>query len=233
MTFIIYFLLKKEIKDINDNSKLYFTRKAEEYTEHIKREDNVKIITSVKEENEKKENNESENLKTSVVYLDKQANYEINDLLKMMKQIDYKFNVDNEKIIKMFIRDVVKIDEEQIDKYNSLKEMKEYIDKKGVLQILTSNEEDLEESIVQDLTLINEDVFNEYYSIGGDFQVDDFCNYLDYEIGKCDPTIYVYVGDETKNYDKLNEHIKTIYSKDIYKGIKIIYLNQLYDFSLS
>ena len=124
----------------------------------------------------------------------------------MMKQIDYKFNVDNEKIIKMFIRDVVKIDEEQIDKYNSLKEMKEYIDKKGVLQILTSNEEDLEESIVQD---------------------------LDYEIGKCDPTIYVYVGDETKNYDKLNEHIKTIYSKDIYKGIKIIYLNQLYDFSLS
>jgi hypothetical protein len=81
--------------------------------------------------------------------------------------------------------------------------------------------------------LINEDIFNEYYSVSESFQVEEFCNYLDYEMGKCDPTIYVYVGEKDVDYNKLDKNIKTIYSKDIYKGLKILYLNQLYDFSLS
>ena len=52
-------------------------------------------------------------------------------------------------------------------------------------------------------------------------------------MGKCDPTIYVYVGNNHYNYDYINKRIKTLYSDEIYKGIKIIYLNKLYDYSLS
>ena len=58
-------------------------------------------------------------------------------------------------------------------------------------------------------------------------------NYLDFEIGKYDPNVYVYVGDKSVNYDKLDKRIKTIYNSKIYKGIKIVYKNILYDFSLS
>ena len=84
-----------------------------------------------------------------------------------------------------------------------------------------------------DLRLIDEDIFMEYYSGKDVFEVEEFCNFLDYEIGKCDPTIYVYVGNTKSNYDKIDKRIKTIYSDDIYKGVKIVYLNKMYDFSLS
>lgn len=236
MTMIIFFLLKKEIKDINNNSRIYFARKAQEYTDQIKRKEKEEINendSSEEKEKNEKEDKEIENNSSSIVYLEKKANYEIDGLLMMMKQIDNKFNIDCEEIIKLFLRDYVKQDNEQLDKYNSLKEMKDYIDKIGILNIITSEDDQLINKIIRDLSLINEDVFNEYYLVQEDFQIEEFCNFLEYEMGKCDPTIYIYVGDKDVNYDKFDKRIKTIYSKDIYKGLKIIYLNKLYDFSLS
>lgn len=233
MSLIIFFLLKKEIKDINDSSRVYFTHKVQEYTEHIDRSDNDNEVSVIEEEKNENKDNEVESSSPSIVYLEKKANYEIDDLLKMMKEIDSKFTLDNTKLIKLFIKKFVTIDEDQIEKYNSLKRMKDFIEKIGILKIITSDDETLIDSIISKLRLINEDVFNEYYSVQDEFQIDDFCNYLDYEMGKCDPTIYVYVGDEGVNYNWIDKHIKTIYSKDIYKGLKIKYLNQLYDFSLS
>ena len=39
--------------------------------------------------------------------------------------------------------------------------------------------------------------------------------------------------DKNENYDYLSDNIKTIYSTDIYKGIKIKYQNKIYDYSLN
>lgn len=233
LVLIIFFILKREVIDINNKCKVYFTRKAQEYTDQIGRnEENNQESSNVEKENIVKDN-EIENNGASVIYLEKKANYEIDDLLQMMKEIDEKFNLDNEKLIRIFIRDFFQLDEEQVDKYNALKQMKEYIDDIGIYQIITCNDDKYLEKITKDLRLIDEDAFNEYISIQGSFQVEEFYNYLNYEIGRCDPTIYVYVGEKGLNYNNLNEHIETIYSKDVYKGLKIVYLNKLYDFSLS
>ena len=35
------------------------------------------------------------------------------------------------------------------------------------------------------------------------------------------------------NFDYLSKYVKTIVADDIYKGIKIIYKNKVYDFSLN
>ena len=83
------------------------------------------------------------------------------------------------------------------------------------------------------LRLIDEDIYNEFFLGKDEFNIEDFINYLDFEIGKYDPNVYVYVGDKSVNYDKLDKRIKTIYNSKIYKGIKIVYKNILYDFSLS
>ena len=50
-----------------------------------------------------------------------------------------------------------------------------------------------------------------------------------------DGTIEMYNGniDKKENYDYLSKHIKTIVSDDIYSGIKIVYKDKVYDFSLS
>lgn len=232
LVLIIFFLLKIEIKDINEKSKLYFTRKVQEYTDQVKQPEQVKIEYKDKEEDNKITNNIDEG-QSSVIYLEKKANYQIDDLLKMMKEIDNNFNLDNEKLIQLFFEEFYKTDAEAENRYNSLKEMKSYILKIGVYNIITSEDRDLIDNIEKELRMINEDIFNEYISIQSPFQIEDFLNYLNYEIGRCDPTVYIYVGEKELNYDDMNDKIKTMYSNDIYKGIKIVYLNKLYDFSLS
>jgi hypothetical protein len=52
-------------------------------------------------------------------------------------------------------------------------------------------------------------------------------------INENNPNIYILVGTEEENYDKIDDRIRTIYDSSIYKGFKIIYKNKLYDYSLS
>ena len=232
MVLVLFFILKREVNDINNKSKVYFTRKAQEYTDSISRDKEEEPVDTVEDVIEdKKEDNE--NISSSVIYVEKKANYEINDLLKMMKQIDEGFSVNNVTTIKKFISTYVKEDKDKLSRYKDLKEMKKYIDKIGVYNIIVNDDINSIDNIVNDLRLINEDIFMEYYAGKDIFEVEDFCNFLDYEIGNCDPTIYVYVGNDKLDYNKIDKRIKTVYSKDIYKGIKIVYLNKLYDYSLS
>ena len=232
MILMLFFFLKKEITDINEKSRVYFTLKAQEYTETIKRKEEETAKKEQKEE-VKEDKKEDKKPESSVIYVEKKANYEINDLVKIMKRIDESFSVNNITTIKRFIETYAKVDKEKQNRYDHLVEMKKYIDKIGVYNIIINDNIDEMEQMVNDLRLIDEDVFMEYYAGKDKLDIEDFCNYLDYEIGKCDPTIYVYVGNERVNYNRIDKRIKTIYSKDIYKGIKIVYLNKLYDYSLS
>ena len=45
--------------------------------------------------------------------------------------------------------------------------------------------------------------------------------------------ITIYVATKRENYDHLSKYIKTVVSDDIYSGIKIVYKDKIYDFSLS
>ena len=234
LTLLLFLLLKKEIGDINKKSRLYFNRKIQEYTDEVLNKDSESNISDNVTVEEKGIEDKKEDLpKETIVYVEKKANYEISDLLKMMKQVDSNFNLNNEKVINRFIGDYVNDDTDISYRYKSLCEMKKYIDDIGIYNIITTFDDDLSDKIINNLKLINEDIFVEYYSVKNIFDIEDFCNFLDYEMGKCDPTIYVYVGNNHYNYDYINKRIKTLYSDEIYKGIKIIYLNKLYDYSLS
>ena len=63
--------------------------------------------------------------------------------------------------------------------------------------------------------------------------VDGFLDYLNELIDLNSPKLTVYVGRRDENYDHLSKYIKTVYSKDIYKGIRIIYKKRIYDYSLN
>ena len=59
-------------------------------------------------------------------------------------------------------------------------------------------------------------------------------NYLDKNIFELnDPTVVVLVPNDKVNYDYIDKNIKTKVSDGIYKGIKILYRNKVYDFSLN
>ena len=65
------------------------------------------------------------------------------------------------------------------------------------------------------------------------YSVDGFVEYVNELIDLNNPNILVYVGSKSENYDYLSSYVKTVYSKDIYKGIRIIYRKKIYDYSLN
>ena len=63
--------------------------------------------------------------------------------------------------------------------------------------------------------------------------IENFIDYLDRMKELNSPYIKILVGSRNENYNYLSEYIETIFSSKIYRGIKIIYKNKIYDFSLS
>ena len=62
---------------------------------------------------------------------------------------------------------------------------------------------------------------------------ENFVAYVDQLISLNNPNIIVLVGNDKENYDYISDYVKTKVSKDIYRGIKIIYRDKIYDFSLN
>lgn len=226
MTLSIFFLLKYEVKKINEKAKVYFTLKTQEYTNDVL-EKEPKIL----KEEKKEEDNKERKQETSVIYVDQKDDYVIDNLFGVMKHVDDKFSIDSCDIIKKFIKENVKDD--NIYHYNKLIKMKKYISDIGIYNIIVNNDSNFISNIRKQLILIDEDIYNEFFLGKDDFNIEEFMNYLDFEISKYDPNIYIYVGNMNDNYDYLDKRIKTIYNSKIYKGIKIIYKNVLYDYSLS
>ena len=73
----------------------------------------------------------------------------------------------------------------------------------------------------------------EIFVISNKFNMVDFIDYLNRLIELNNPTVTVLVPNKNINYDYIDSKIKTKVSDNIYRGIKIIYKNKVYDFSLN
>ena len=73
----------------------------------------------------------------------------------------------------------------------------------------------------------------EIFLSSNNFNMEDFIDYLNRLIELNDPTITILVPNKNINYDYIDKRIKTKVSDSIYKGIKILYRNKIYDFSLN
>ena len=76
-------------------------------------------------------------------------------------------------------------------------------------------------------------VYEAFKVMNTENNIDNFIDYLDQLVDLNNPKIKVLVSNKNENYNYLDENIETIVSNKIYRGIKIIYRNKVYDFSLS
>lgn len=234
MTVVIFFILKNTVSNINEQGRVYFTLKLQQYEkeyEKINANNNEERNKGLKENTQTVKNISSIPKANSLVYVDEKLDYQVSDLLSLVKKIEKGFKVDNEEIIKKFIEE--KTEKEITKKYQKLKEIKDYIMNIGVYQILTSNDENFIDNIAKEIEKIDHTIYQRYIMNNYEFEIEEFLNYLENEIGTCDPTIYIVVGSEEENYDYLDKRIQTIFDDKVYKGVKIIYKNRLYDYSLS
>ena len=235
MILIMFFLLKNIVKTINEQSKSYFALKLQDYydlvEEKSKKLDEIKSNyneTKIEENNKIKEESDNGIVNKASVIDFSNANYQVEDILERFKEIDKRFVINSKSVVEKFLKGINTYD----NNYNVLISIKNKINSLGIYELLSSNKSDAYKKI---LSVLNEEETNilKKYSKSSSFRVDEFLSYLDYEIKKSDPTIYVEVGNKNENYDYLSPNIKTVYNKRIYKGIMITYQDKVYDYSLN
>ena len=231
LTLVMVLLLKKIVKEINHQSKEYFALKLQDYDDLVE-EREKRLIELEKSKERIRLEEEGDNFQNVAVVCvsDKLPEYQVDGLLQKLKTIDEEFDLDNDKIVAMFLRENQIEENDRI--YLELVSLKQYIGQYEIYRKLSEDKHLLLE-LIQKLSPSSREKIEKYYLGTKRFSVNDFLEYLEVEIRKSDPVIYIEVGDKDLNYDQLDRRIKTIYNDKIYKGIRIRYQDKLYDYSLT
>lgn len=231
LTLVMFFLLKKIVQEINHQSKEYFALKLQDYDDLVEeREKRLIELEKNKEKIRLEEEGDSEQEAAVVCVSDKLPEYQVDGLLQKMKAIDEEFDLDNDRIVTLFLKENQSRANEMV--HQELLALKKYLGQYEVYRKISGNKQLLFD-IIQRLSPASQERINQYHLATNRFNVNDFLEYLEVEIRKSDPVIYIEVGDKDLNYDQWDARIKTVYNDKIYKGIRIRYQDKLYDYSLT
>lgn len=233
----MFLILKKTVKTINTQTRLYYVDKSQEYDDLIsKKIDKLnEIDREIKEKELYKEEENNQNNKGNyefdynIINLFNNTSYQDKNVFELSKKIDEEFNIDYVSLINDFVNNIG-----DDSGYAFCMNMKNKLTSDVIYSLKTLS--DLE--VVEEFkSLFNEDeykIYDLYRNINVSHNsIDGFIDYLNELIDLNNPNIVVYVGDKNTNYDYLSKYVKTVYSDDIYKGIKIMYKNKIYDYSLN
>ncbi len=231
----MFVILKSIVKKINAQTELYFVDKLHDYDNIIngkekkikELDDELKKMENVQVQNNDAVNKNNFEFDYNIIDLFNKTKYQDENILKLSKEIDDKFNFNYEAILKEFISAVN--NNEKI--YNFCVNLRSKFSSSLIYDLKTKDNYEIElKKILDDNELT---IFNHFKLIYKDKSIDSFINYLEELIDLNNPNILVYVGDKRENYDNMSKYIKTRYTSSIYKGIKIVYKDKMYDFSLS
>ena len=235
LVFLMFFILKSTVKKINKQTKLYFVDKSQEYdylinekVEQLKELDKqIKEKELIQDKDKKVNENNNYEFDYSIIDLLNNTKYQDKNIFELSKKMDEKFNIDKEKLIKDFLS--ISVND---DSYLFCKKLKSKFTSDIIYSLKILSLEELDKKLKE---ILSGDEYKLYqlYSETNKKNIDGFVDYINELIDLNNPNIVVYVGDKNENYDHLSKYIKTIYSSDIYRGIKIKYQNKIYDYSLN
>ncbi len=234
----MYIFLRRIVDKINKASKEYYLDKVQVYDyliqekENKLKELNEQIEKKKKEANEK--NNKEEIVRNNVVSSGydvniKKINYQDEDILQQIKMVDNKFKFDEESLIKQFIERYVK--EKDFAKYERVKNLGETLNSNVCYELSTKTAKE-QEAYIRNISSENKDIIDKYMSKNKKMSIITFKPYLEKVIKESDPYLYVYVGDDKKDFNYISDNVITIRDKKIYRGIMIKYKNKMYDFCI-
>ena len=211
----MFFILKGTVKKINSQTKLYFVDKLQEYDYMINQKEEK--LNSINQEIHKQSIKKTEEVVKpqkntyefdyQIIDLFNKTKYQDKNIFELNKKIDETFNINYIDLLKKFLEHI------HDDKtYDFCLNLKDKFTSELVYELKIMNDKEQENKLKEIL---------------------DDTEYLTELLDLNSPNIMVYVGSKSENYDYLSKYIKTIYSKDIYKGIRIIYRKKIYDYSLN
>ena len=233
---LMFFILKSTVKKINSQTKLYFVDKLQEYDYLIdqKEERLNQINKEIKEKELKREdgntsiNGKSYEFDYQIIDLLNKTQYQDKNIFEMSKKIDEKFNIDYVALLTEFLSNV-----KEDGTYSFCKNLRDKFTSDIIYKLKVMSNEEQKEYLKTFLLEEEYQIYKLYCDLNEKGDLDGFLDYLNELMDLNNPMVFVYVGTREENYDYLSKYIKTIYSKDIYKGIRIIYRNRIYDYSLN
>lgn len=232
----MFLILKKTVKIVNSQTKSYFVNKLQNYDNLIEAKENKlneieELIknreTGLKEEKEENKGKEY-NFDTDVIDLLNQTKYQDKNVFELNKKIDEKFVINYEELIKDFLS----FTDDNKD-YDFCSKLSDKFDSDTIYKFKTVIPSKLDEAYREYLNDREYSVYEAFKLVTVQNTIENFIDYLDRMKELNSPYIKILVGSRNENYNYLSEYIETIFSSKIYRGIKIIYKNKIYDFSLS
>lgn len=236
-----FFMFKNLVKRINNSTKKYFLDKLEDFDYLIaEKEKEIEILSEqIKRLNQANKSAESgkvveiEEIKKpeeKIVYDIPTPEFREAEFFKNYKGLNKDFDVDEEKILKEFIKVHEKDDTTE---YKELNSFVSQFTPNAIYESLTLTPEEQLDLVESVLTKNNKKYIEPIIKDIKKFNVLELLDRIKDKMNKISPTIYVYVGGEkNKNYDYLSSKIKTQVFKNMSKGIIIEYKDKIYDYSI-
>lgn len=233
----MFMILKKTVGIVNAQTKSYFVNKLQGYDDLIQdKENKLQEIDNLIKDREKgiKEKETQENINkgyafdTDVLDLLNATKYQDQNIFELNKKIDENFVVNYEELIKDFLT----LCKDSSD-YDFCVGLREKFDSDIIYKLKSMLHDDMEKELKELLSKKEYKIYEAFKLVANEDSIDNFIDYLDQLVDLNNPKVTILVGNKSENYDHLNKYIETVYNDKIYRGIKIIYKNKIYDFSLS
>lgn len=237
LVFLMFVILKKTVRIVNSQTKSYFVNKLQGYDDLIRdKESKLSEIDELIKDKEKgiEEDNTHNDVKTgyafdtNVIDLLNSTQYQDKNIFELNKKIDENFVVNYEELVKDFLA----LCDEDKD-YDFCLNLRGKFSSDVIYNLKSMMSDKQEEELKKMLSNKEYKVYEAFKLVVSDHSIDNFIDYLDQLVDLNNPKITILVGNKSENYDHLSENIETVFNDKIYRGIKIIYRNKVYDFSLS
>ena len=234
LIFLMYIILKRTVRIVNEQTKSYFVNKLQGYDDLITDRENklneidelIKSREIGKEENKKELSKGGYAFDTNVIDLFNSTQYQDKNIFELNKKIDETFVVNYEELV----RDFLSFCDDSKD-YEFCINLRKKFDSEQIYKLKSSF--NMEEELKVFLNEKEYKIYEAFKLIISDHSIENFVIYLDQLVDLNSPRIVILVGSKYENYDHLSDYIETKYNDRIYRGIKIVYKNRVYDFSLS
>ncbi len=237
LVFLMFLILKKTVRIVNSQTKSYFVNKLQGYDDLITDKENKlqeidELIKNrekgIKEENNKNKENIGYAFDTEVINLFNATQYQDKNIYQINRKIDENFVVNYEELIKDFLM----LCEDSKD-YDFCLNLRGKFSSDIIYELKSKPFLEYEGELKNILDKKEYKVYEAFKLIVSDTSVENFIDYLDQLVSLNNPHVKILTGNKNENYDHLGKYVETVFNDKIYRGIKIIYRNKVYDFSLS
>lgn len=237
LIFLMFMILKRTVRIVNSQTKSYFVNKLQEYDDLITDKENklqeIDELIKDKEKGIKEDKKQNKTdfgyaFDTNVIDLFNSAQYHDTNIYQINKRIDENFVVNYEELVKDFLSLC-----DNSNDYDFCLNLRGKFSSDVIYKLKCMVQSEYETELKKMLDKKEYKVYETFKLIVMEHSIENFINYLDQLVSLNDPCVLILTGNKNENYDHLSEYIKTVFNDKIYRGIKIIYRNKVYDFSLS